>query len=470
MKKTFENIVAIASKYLQNPADPVLGRQLGEWSGEWSSVIEKLKPVPPRKGVPTGVILDRPFQIPRLRKKHPKALMALFVPPDYSPDQHRGLIIHLHGGGKFSSPETPSKMWREQIQGFQDLFMESGFIVCMPVAPGLDSFACWNHPCVDEYLADLIEELESHYAIDPHRICLSGHSMGGMGAMHLVQRMPDRFASVLALAGSWDLAVWPVVEGTDFWFAQGANDAVFQRRRHGTDVAFGRVAHRRLEELGIPHHFREYPGGHEISEARRVLLEWLQHIRGVRRNPFHPCVTAVSPRGSSCFQDWRRFPVSPAGREPAEKFAALAPSPHLRWLSVGDPGGDTICFDQAVTTPCSDWAEEDWNQFDVLLKRKQVRAAMAEAWLRDGRTVEVAAKNTDCATLWLHPEMVDLDRLRVFVHGCLKFDGTLRPNLKDALDSYLRRRDWGLIYPACLRLEADQQWKTNDQINQSRSK
>ena len=76
--------------------------------------------------------------------------MALFVPPDYSPDQQRGLIIHLHGGGKFSSPETPSKMWREQIQGFQDLFMESGFIVCMPVAPGLDSFACWNHPCVDE--------------------------------------------------------------------------------------------------------------------------------------------------------------------------------------------------------------------------------------------------------------------------------------------------------------------------------
>jgi hypothetical protein len=95
---------------------------------------------------------------------------------------------------------------------------------------------------------------------------------------------------------------------------------------------------------------------------------------------------------------------------------------------------------------------------------------MAEAWLRDGRTVEVAAKNTDSATLWLHPEMVDLDRLRVFVHGSLKFDGTLRPNLKDALDSFLRRRDWGLIYPASLRLEADHQWKTNDQINQSRSK
>jgi len=470
MKKSSERIAGMAREYLKNPSDSTLARALGEWGGDWGGVVGKLRPAAPRKGVAKGSILDRPFQLPHLRQKHPGALMALFVPPDYSPDEQRGLLIHLHGGGKFTAPEVPSRMWGEPAQGFQDLFSESGFIVCMPAAPGLDSFACWNHPCVDDYLADLIEELETHYAIDPDHICLSGHSMGGMGAMHLAQRMPDRFASILAVAGSWDLAFWQVVEGTDFWFAQGTNDAVFQRRRHGTDVAFGRLAHRRLEELRIPHRFHEYPGGHEIADARRVLSEWLLHIRGVRRNPFHPCVTAVSPRGSSCFQDWRRFPVSPAGREPAEKSAALATAPHLRWLSVGDPGTDTLCFDQAATTPCSDWAEEDWDHFEVLLKRKQVRAAMAEAWLRDGRTVEVAAKNTGSATLWLHPEMVDLARLRVFVHGRLAFDGELRPNLKDALDSYLRRRDWGLVYPARLRLEADQQWKTNDQINRSQGK
>jgi hypothetical protein len=44
--------------------------------------------------------------------------------------------------------------------------------------------------------------------------------------------------------------------------------------------------------------------------------------------------------------------------------------------------------------------------------------------------------------------MVDVSkRVVVKVDGKERFDGRVKPSLATALESYERRRDWGMIYP-----------------------
>ena len=58
----------------------------------------------------------------------------------------------------------------------------------------------------EEYLADVIEEVGSRYAIDPNRIFVMGYSMGGYGAYHIAQTQPDRYAGIIAVSGAWEAA------------------------------------------------------------------------------------------------------------------------------------------------------------------------------------------------------------------------------------------------------------------------
>jgi len=62
-------------------------------------------------------------------------------------------------------------------------------------------------------------------------------------------------------------------------------------------------------------------------------------------------------------------------------------------------------------------------------------------------------------------EMVDLDDVRVLVRGQERFRGPVQPNLVTLLDSYLRRRDWGLLYPAKVTITDDGSWESRDQLN-----
>jgi poly(3-hydroxybutyrate) depolymerase len=39
------------------------------------------------------------------------------------------------------------------------------------------------------------------HAIDPERVYLTGHSMGGRGAFYLAYRAPERFAAIAPLRG-----------------------------------------------------------------------------------------------------------------------------------------------------------------------------------------------------------------------------------------------------------------------------
>jgi S-formylglutathione hydrolase len=98
----------------------------------------------------------------------------IFVAPDTSP----------RGDGV---PDDPDGAW--------DFGLGAGFYVDATEEPWAANYRMWSY--VTGELPDLIAD---HFPIDPERQGITGHSMGGHGALTVALRHPDRFRSVSAFA------------------------------------------------------------------------------------------------------------------------------------------------------------------------------------------------------------------------------------------------------------------------------
>ncbi|NDW46135.1 S-formylglutathione hydrolase [Ruegeria sp. PrR005] len=76
-----------------------------------------------------------------------------------------------------------------------DLGQGAGFYVNATQEPWAPHFRMWDY--VADELPTLLAE---HFAIDPERQAITGHSMGGHGALTLAMNLPGRYRSVSAFA------------------------------------------------------------------------------------------------------------------------------------------------------------------------------------------------------------------------------------------------------------------------------
>ncbi|HJT31583.1 MAG TPA: ester cyclase [Pirellulales bacterium] len=224
--------VELARDYLSTDDDTKrtpLAVKLATYGGDIPSVLRALS-ARSFKPVKSGYHPQEHFTVPELLAKHPKDLLYFNVPDSYRPDRPTGLIVFLHGGGKTTSRRAPRVFLNfpdeddEESNQLGDVFSATGMIAVGPSAPWDDE--SWYRWCLREsepYLADVIVECKSRFNIDPDRVFLLGHSMGGFGAYHHVQRQPDRFAAVIVSAGSWRQAYWPVIRGTPLCIVQGVH-------------------------------------------------------------------------------------------------------------------------------------------------------------------------------------------------------------------------------------------------------
>lgn len=132
----------------------------------------------------------------------------LYVPGDL-PEGPVPLLIALHGG-------VGSGTQFERTSGFDALADEHGFLVAYPDGVGVgptDALRTWNggHCCgraardqVDDvgFVRELIDTLETKYAIDPLRVFAAGHSNGGILSYRLACELSDRIVAVGLQSGS----------------------------------------------------------------------------------------------------------------------------------------------------------------------------------------------------------------------------------------------------------------------------
>jgi predicted peptidase len=121
----------------------------------------------------------------------------------------------------------------------------------------------------------LIESVLAEHRIDPDRIVVMGHSMGGYGAYYLAHRYPKRFAAVVPIAAP-GVAWWTYrpVE-VPFWVFHGEQD-------EAVPIAEAEKMVATLEEIGADVRFTRYPeGGHVLREPfdDEDLFAWLLEQR-----------------------------------------------------------------------------------------------------------------------------------------------------------------------------------------------
>lgn len=195
---------------------------------------------------------------------------ALFVPEAYDATREWPLIVALHGLGR---PYD----WMMGYDGFIDFAQAGGFIVVAPLGYhprgwygsrgyGIPAGAvgAGDEGTVPENLGELSEQdvmnvlriTRDAYNVDPDRIYLWGHSMGGAGTYHLAARFPDIWAglAVAAPAPRAD-AISEIERFRDIpvLILHGDEDAT-------VSVNGSRTWSARMRELGMQHVYIEIPG------------------------------------------------------------------------------------------------------------------------------------------------------------------------------------------------------------------
>ncbi len=433
----------IGREYLtsENEAERTrLVETLADYHGEIQPVIEELSRHS-FEAVKAGIHPGEHFTSGKLQKKHPDDLLYFNVPKSYQTDRAAGLIIFMHGGGKTTPREHPRLFMDDSDTGeidkdgdprqIGDVFAATGMIAVGPSAPWDESSnARWCVRDADEYLADVIAECKNRFNIDADRVFLIGHSMGGYGAFHHAQRQPDRFAAVVAAAGSWNLAYLPAIRGTKLCVIQAVNDAQLKVRWHFTDIEYGRQTEKLLSGNGLDHTYLEHDGGHPISFSREDVAKFFRSAESLRRDPYYSHVALASPVG---FHANYCFPVK-----------------HNRWLTLDESTDGTIEYDRLLTN-----GSKDFDEWKLRHETSRLEGSAIDAENHGDNTIVVKTQNVKRFTVWLHPKMVDIAKpVTVMVNGKTRFEGKVKPSLVTALESYERRADWGLIYP--VKIEVDE--------------
>jgi predicted peptidase len=149
----------------------------------------------------------------------------LFLPADYETNSARRwpLILFLHGAG-----ERGDNIWAVAKHGVPKIDTKTPDFPFIVVSPQCPAGKVWSQ---DTLLA-LLDDIEQRYAVDTHRVYLTGLSMGGFGTWMFGLSHADRFAAIAPIAGGGDViepflatgALAQAIRTMPVWAFHGAKD------------------------------------------------------------------------------------------------------------------------------------------------------------------------------------------------------------------------------------------------------
>jgi poly(3-hydroxybutyrate) depolymerase len=206
---------------------------------------------------------------------------ALFVPSTYDKAKKAPLMVALHG---LSS--NPQQILR--YRGLTDLAEKHDYIVVAPMgynARGWYGARVLGKPD-PENLSELSEKdvlnvldlVRKEYNVDPDRIYLMGHSMGGGGTWHLGIKYPDLWAGLAPIAPAVFRPATDVekIKHIPVILVQGDKDNL-------VPVAGARRWAEQMKKLGMTYEYIEVAGGDHGSVASQNLPKIFEFFDKHRR-------------------------------------------------------------------------------------------------------------------------------------------------------------------------------------------
>jgi len=172
----------------------------------------------------------------------------VYVPTNYDKSKSFPLIIALHGMGG-----DENSYFQAYAQGaFKTEAEKHGYIVACPKGRKPASMYLGD---ADKDVMDVLAEMRRDYNIDPDRIYLTGHSMGGYGTWSVAMSHPEVFAALAPISGgSSTPAGLPKIAHIPQLVVHGDTDPTVPVERSRVMVEAGK-------KLGAEIKYIEVPGG-----------------------------------------------------------------------------------------------------------------------------------------------------------------------------------------------------------------
>jgi pimeloyl-ACP methyl ester carboxylesterase len=120
----------------------------------------------------------------------------IFIPSNYDKSRKYPLVVLLHGAG---ADENSFAVGYNKV--FLRLAEQRGYILAAANGRGFVSgYAKANGG--EQDVLDVTELMQKNYSIDPSRVYLAGHSMGGAGTWVVGLQYRDRYAALAPMAGT----------------------------------------------------------------------------------------------------------------------------------------------------------------------------------------------------------------------------------------------------------------------------
>lgn len=192
----------------------------------------------------------------------------MYLPEQYDRSQKRWpLILFLHDAGQRGA--NLQMVRKYGLPRVVDSKRDFPFIVISPQCPAGRE---WS----SEYLGELLDDVISHYRVDPDRVYLTGMNMGGRGVWNLAARNPEKFAAIAPVSGSGNPSLARRLRNVPAWVFHGARD-------RETPVAASQAMVNALKRAGGTVKFTVYPNaGHNCWDEtynNPELYTWLQQQR-----------------------------------------------------------------------------------------------------------------------------------------------------------------------------------------------
>lgn len=309
----------------------------------------------------------------------------------------KALLIGLHGGGEGAGDAGTSR------DAYAGVAKRLGGVAIFPEVLEKTEHG-WTDSGTEEFVIELIERARRTYGVDPDRVLLSGHSMGGYGSWTLGGHHADLFAAIAPSAGGPTIVrhrsgrvigvlegVVPNLRNVGVCVYQAGDDPNVPPDANDIAVEEVRKARERWGGFELEY-WREDAGGHALPPGG--MRELIGRIEDFERDP-HPERVVWQPT-----LDWKRG---------------------FYWLWWSDP----------------------------------VENALVEATLdREANTVHVDLRGrADGLHVQLSSDVLDLDREVVVTRGREEvFRGMVQPRLSVIADT-ARHGDPGRVFVARIPLK-----------------